>query len=248
MSIPRTSSPAHGGTRRRPLAWTSPGTRWSVPSTSASPDPTVRPTTCSPGRKHGSASSTHASPAVAPLPSVQSLRTTPTRLSASASTPSAITAAGARSARTPDGGKHVELILAHQLETEALRVLLPVATALIDERVASFAAALMAGVAKKYGGDPDHLAIITATMPDQETGRRRRFLVLHDTLRGGTGYLHRLADKDEFREVLQDCAHRRRGMPVRGRGPAGLPPLPAQPHRRRQMAAGLPRRGAVHAG
>ena len=107
--------------------------------------------------------------------------------------------------RTPDGGKHVELILAHQLETEALRVLLPVATALIDERVASFAAALMAGVAKKYGGDPDHLAIITATMPDQETGRRRRFLVLHDTLRGGTGYLHRLADKDEFREVLQDA-------------------------------------------
>ena len=84
-------------------------------------------------------------------------------------------------------------------------MLLPVATALIDQRVASFAAALMASVAKKYGGDPDHLAIITATMPDQETGRRRRFLVLHDTLRGGTGYLHRLADKDEFREVLQDA-------------------------------------------
>ena len=107
--------------------------------------------------------------------------------------------------RTPDGGKHVELILVHELETEALRVLLPVATALIDERMASFAAALMAGVAKKYGGDPDHLAIITATMPDQETGRRRRFLVLHDTLRGGTGYLHRLADKEEFRQVLVDA-------------------------------------------
>jgi hypothetical protein len=107
--------------------------------------------------------------------------------------------------RTLDGGEHVDLILAHELETEALRVLLPVATALVDERVASFAAALMAGVAKKYGGDPDHLAIITATMPDQETGRRRRFLVLHDILRGGTGYLHRLADKDEFREVLDDA-------------------------------------------
>ena len=78
----------------------------------------------------------------------------------------------------------------------------PVATALVDERVASFAAALMAGVAKQYGGDPDHLAVITATMPDQETGRRRQFLVLHDTLPGGTGYLHRLANKKEFRQVL----------------------------------------------
>ena len=99
-------------------------------------------------------------------------------------------------------GDHTELILAHVLDTEAIRVLLPVATALVNERVASFAAALMAGVAKMYGGDPDHLAIITATMPDQETGRRRQFLVLHDTLPGGTGYLHRLADAGELREVL----------------------------------------------
>ena len=94
------------------------------------------------------------------------------------------------------------MILAHVLHTEAIRVLLPVATALVDERVASFAAALMAGVARKYGGDPDHLAIITATMRDQETGRDRQFLVLHDTLPGGTGYLHRLADQEELRQVL----------------------------------------------
>ena len=104
--------------------------------------------------------------------------------------------------RATGPGDHADLILAHVLHTEAIRVLLPIATALVDERVASFAAALMAGVAKKYGGDPDHLAIITATMPDQETGRRRRFLVLHDTLPGGTGYLHRLADQEELREVL----------------------------------------------
>ncbi|QVI24286.1 DUF1998 domain-containing protein [Nocardia tengchongensis] len=39
-------------------------------------------------------------------------------------------------------------------------------------------------------------------MPDQDTGRRRRFLVLHDTLPGGTGYLHRLASSDNFRDVL----------------------------------------------
>ena len=145
-------------------------------------------------------------------------------------------------------GDHAELILAHVLHTEAIRVLLPVATALVDERVASFAAALMAGVAKKYGGDPDHLAVITATMPDQETGRRRQFLVLHDTLPGGTGYLHRLADQEELRQGPGQCPRGRRRVPVRGRRQARLPPLPAQPHRRRQMAPRLPGRGAFHAG
>jgi replicative superfamily II helicase len=99
-------------------------------------------------------------------------------------------------------GEHADLILAHKLDTEALRILVPVATALIEERMASFAAALMAGVAAKYGGDPDHLDVVAATMPDQETGRWRRFLVLHDTLPRGTGYLQRLADQSEFRDVL----------------------------------------------
>ena len=106
------------------------------------------------------------------------------------------------------------MILAHVLHTEAIRVLLPVATALVNERVA-FAAALMAGMAKKYGGDPDHLAIITATMRDRDTGRDRQFLVLHDTLPGGTGYLHRLADQEELRQVLVSAREVRRRVPVR---------------------------------
>ncbi|RCG32877.1 DUF1998 domain-containing protein [Sphaerisporangium album] len=104
--------------------------------------------------------------------------------------------------RAAEDVEHVKLILAHVLRTEALRILLPVATLLIEQRMASFEAALMAGVAACYGGDPDHLAVVTATMPDQETGRRRRFLVLHDTLPGGTGYLHRLSTPEEFRKVL----------------------------------------------
>ena len=133
------------------------------------------------------------------------------------------------------------------LDTEALRILVPVATALIEERMASFAAALMAGVAAKYGGDPDHLDVVAATMPDQETGRRRRFLVLHDTLPRGTGYLQRLADQAEFRDVLEARPPHRRGLPLPGRGQARLPPLPARPHQRRQVRPRLPRRGAPHA-
>ncbi|WP_055482043.1 DEAD/DEAH box helicase [Sphaerimonospora mesophila] len=104
--------------------------------------------------------------------------------------------------RTAHDAEHVKLILAHELHTEALRVLLPVATLMIEQRTASFQAALMAGVAARYGGDPDHLDIVTATMPDPGTGRQRRFLVLHDALPGGTGYLHRLSSPEGFREVL----------------------------------------------
>ena len=104
-------------------------------------------------------------------------------------------------------GEHVDLILAHVLDTEALRILLPVATAMVEERMASFSAALMAGVAATYGGDPDHLDVVPASMPDTApgigTGRSRRFLVLHDTLPRGTGYLQRLADPAEFRVVLE---------------------------------------------
>jgi len=99
--------------------------------------------------------------------------------------------------------EHLRLILAHELHTEALRILLPVVTLRTAERTATFQAALMAGVAACYGGDPDHLAIEPATMPDRETGRTRRFLVLYDTLPGGTGYLHRLSAAEEFRRVLQ---------------------------------------------
>jgi hypothetical protein len=107
------------------------------------------------------------------------------------------------------------MILAHELRTEALRILLPVATLYVEERTASFQAALMAGVAARYGGDPDHLEIVTATMPDHATGRRRRFLVLHDTLPGGTGYLHRLADPAEFRRVLEAAHARASSCPCR---------------------------------
>ncbi|MET9244941.1 DEAD/DEAH box helicase [Nonomuraea sp. NPDC003709] len=109
--------------------------------------------------------------------------------------------------RAAQDTEHVKLILAHELRTEALRILLPIATLMAEERTATFQAALMTGVAAKYGGDPDHLAIVTATMPDHDTGRRRRFLVLHDTLPGGTGYLHRLSTPEGFREVLS-AAHK----------------------------------------
>ncbi|MCX4412118.1 DEAD/DEAH box helicase [[Kitasatospora] papulosa] len=96
------------------------------------------------------------------------------------------------------------VLLAHELRTDALRILIPAVTAHTQERLVSFKALLLAGIARSYGGDPDHLAVVTDSMPEEggDTALRRHFLVLYDTLPGGTGYLHRLAGQDGLRDVL----------------------------------------------
>ncbi|MFC9203087.1 Zn-binding domain-containing protein, partial [[Kitasatospora] papulosa] len=94
------------------------------------------------------------------------------------------------------------VLLAHQLNTEALRVLLPAATVLVEEKIYSFKAALRLGVDRQFGGDPAHLDTTLARMPDQATGEKRQFLVLFDRLPGGTGYLDRLTDPGDFKEML----------------------------------------------
>ncbi|KUO03960.1 DEAD/DEAH box helicase [Streptomyces caeruleatus] len=107
---------------------------------------------------------------------------------------------------TGDGqgkGQDIPLLLAHELVTEAVRILLPASVARAKERLASFTAALFVGIAARYGGDPDHIDIAAASMPDGgDANWPRRFLVVYDRLPGGTGYLHRLASADGFREVL----------------------------------------------
>ncbi|MEU8641853.1 DEAD/DEAH box helicase [Streptomyces sp. NPDC048674] len=101
-----------------------------------------------------------------------------------------------------DGVRQEPVLLAHKLETEALRVLIPAATADVDSKVHSFRAALRLGVDLHFGGDPQHLATTVASMPDNESGERRWFLVLFDSLPGGTGYLDRLTDPIAFRDTL----------------------------------------------
>ncbi|MCZ0993400.1 helicase-related protein [Streptomyces noursei] len=96
------------------------------------------------------------------------------------------------------------VITATEHRTEALRILLPAATLHVPERLASFSAALHLGLALRYGGDPAHIRSTPSTEPDRESGLSRNYLVLYDSLPGGTGYLQRLVEGDgeEFRTVL----------------------------------------------
>ncbi|MEU6885613.1 DEAD/DEAH box helicase [Streptomyces viridosporus] len=110
------------------------------------------------------------------------------------------------------------VLLAHELETEALRILLPAATVLVEEKVHSFQAALRLGVDDAFGGDPQHLDTTLATMPDRDTAEKRHFLVLYDRLPHGTGYLDRLTDPAAFRQVLEGARRLLVECPCNGEG------------------------------
>ncbi|GAA3572666.1 DEAD/DEAH box helicase [Nonomuraea rosea] len=96
----------------------------------------------------------------------------------------------------------VRLVTGHELHTQALRLLLPFSTTLVEKRLVSFKAALRLGITKHFGGEPDHIDVVMASMPGTDKDVPRRFLVLHDTMPGGTGYLEHLADRTVMERVL----------------------------------------------
>ncbi|MBI4700700.1 MAG: DUF1998 domain-containing protein [Deltaproteobacteria bacterium] len=83
--------------------------------------------------------------------------------------------------------------LYRELCSEAIRILLPVAAfAESDRKLHSFVAALHLGLKQRFGGSIDHLQTAVQDEPDPGTGHRKRYLVLCDTVPGGTGYLKQL--------------------------------------------------------
>ncbi|WP_232715217.1 DEAD/DEAH box helicase [Gordonia metallireducens] len=106
------------------------------------------------------------------------------------------------STRRGGEAKWTRLLLSHELRTQAVRLLLPVSLLHFESTLASFKGALLLGLRKDFGGDPQHLSVVASTMTDSG-GATRRFLVLHDTVPGGTGYLDRFGEPDRIRHILQ---------------------------------------------
>ncbi len=108
-----------------------------------------------------------------------------------------------------------QLYLYRELQSEALRLILPVSTVFVQEKLATLTAALRLGLSRYLRGAPDHLQIIPHSEPMGDTGRRH-YLVIYDTVPGGTSLLRDLARPDAFFEVLNlalaaltscDCRH-----------------------------------------
>ncbi len=105
------------------------------------------------------------------------------------------------------------VFLYRELNSEAIRVLLPSSSADEDSNMASFIAALHLGLRLHFGGNIEHLRGCVDERVVEGTDLRRKYLVLYDQVPGGTGYLKQLSQKPEvFLDVLrkalkhlQDC-------------------------------------------
>ncbi len=84
------------------------------------------------------------------------------------------------------------LFLYREFDTEILRLLIPATT--MDSttvRTESFVAAFMLGM-KEYFGNVDHLRASVMEEPVPEADYRKQYLVIYDSVPGGTGYLKEL--------------------------------------------------------
>jgi DEAD/DEAH box helicase domain-containing protein len=97
-----------------------------------------------------------------------------------------------------------KLYLFREFDTEILRVLVPATT--MDNtyvRESSFIAAFRLGM-KEYFGNVDHIRATILDMPIKDTSYRKKYLVLYDTVPGGTGYLKQLTQKSHsLTEILE---------------------------------------------
>ena len=100
------------------------------------------------------------------------------------------------------------LFLYREFTTEALRILIPATTMDASTvRTESFTAAFMLGM-KEYFGNVDHLRSAVSEVPVPDADYRKQYLVIYDSVPGGTGYLKQLMNEegsliDIFERALQ---------------------------------------------
>ena len=105
---------------------------------------------------------------------------------------------------TADPSNLIEcLYLYREFTSEALRILMPYTSSGVDEvSVESFMAALRVGLKQRFGGKVDHLRILTQEEQGRDGAANRHYVLLYDSVPGGTGYLHELL-ADEARTMTE---------------------------------------------
>jgi DEAD/DEAH box helicase domain-containing protein len=106
----------------------------------------------------------------------------------------------------PESAKFEDyLYLYRQLESEALRILLPVSSYSADRIVeASLGAAIQLGLKHYFKGNVDHLKGVVYREPENEGESWRQYLVIYDSVPGGTGSLKELMrTPDNLLKLLQ---------------------------------------------
>lgn len=95
-----------------------------------------------------------------------------------------------------------EVFLFREVQTEVLKILLPVQDFNSEAEIKMFQAGIELGLKKYFNGNPQHIAISEYREYNHHTGKFDRYLVLFDTVPGGTGYLEKLFDFSNFSKLL----------------------------------------------
>ena len=96
-----------------------------------------------------------------------------------------------------------EVFLSREVQTEAIKILLPVQQIDSIATTAMFIAGLNLGLKFYFKGNPQHIRMRDYAEYNEMTGRFDNYVVLYDTIPGGTGYLAKLFDTVEFTKLLK---------------------------------------------
>lgn len=128
-----------------------------------------------------------------------------------------------KSKRKPEEQQPWEPVhLLREVESEALRLLLPVGLWKTQSEVANVAAVIRLGLRRLFGGAPEHLEVDTFDEPTHlREAARSQYLLIRDVVPGGTGVLEELAANkgEKLREALALAADALRecGCQTKGR-------------------------------
>ena len=97
-----------------------------------------------------------------------------------------------------------DLFLFREFESECLRILVPTGFGAGERTTWSFMAALQLGLRRRFGGKVDHLRFEVMTEPGGGEGAAKSYILIYDSVPGGTGYLQQMlsGEADTLVEVL----------------------------------------------
>ena len=95
------------------------------------------------------------------------------------------------------------LYLYRHMQTEAIKILLPIQIMDAAAAVEMFKAGVELGMKAYYKSSPEHIRIDSYEEMNLSTMKKDHYLVIYDTIPGGTGYLSKLYDTEEFTKLLQ---------------------------------------------
>lgn len=96
-----------------------------------------------------------------------------------------------------------EVYLFKEMQTEVLKVLLPVQELNTESEIKMFKAGIELGLKKYFKGNPQHIRLYDYKEFNKTSNQFDRYLLMCDTIPGGTAYLEKLFDTKEFSKLLK---------------------------------------------